>query len=101
MNFLQEFKEETSRDEHIGYCVDNESVKVEMSRKNPRVQYSDVQFQFKVPFIMYADFESILELIQGPGNDLRISSTRGVIIMFHLDSVFAVSLRITERLKIL
>ena len=78
MNCLQGFKEETSRDEHIGYCIDNESVKVEMPYKNPRVQYSDGQFQFKVPFIMYADFESILEPIQGPGNDPKISSTRGV-----------------------
>ena len=49
-----------------------------MPHKNPRVQYSGGQFQFKVPFIMYADFELILEPIQGPGNDLRISSTRGV-----------------------
>ena len=38
----------------------------------------DGQFQFKVPFIMYADFELILEPIQGPGNDPRISSMRGV-----------------------
>ena len=36
------------------------------------------QYQFKVPFIMYTDFESILEPIQGPGNYLRISSTGGV-----------------------
>ena len=78
MNCLQGFKEESSRNEHIDYCIDNESVKVEMSHKNPRVQYSDGQFQFKVPFIMYADFESILEPIQGPGNNLMISSTRGV-----------------------
>ena len=78
MNCLQGFKEESSRDKHVGYCIDNESVKVEMPFNNPIVQYSDGQFQFKVPFIMYADFESILELIQGPGNDLRISSTRGV-----------------------
>ena len=78
MNCLQGFKEESSRDEHIGYCIDNESVKVEMPYKNPRVQYSDGQFQFKVPFIMYADFESILEPIQGPGNDPRISSTRAI-----------------------
>ena len=27
---------------------------------------------------MYADFESILEPIQGPGNDRRISSMRGI-----------------------
>ena len=78
MDCLRGFKEETSRDEHIDYCIDKESVKIEMSHNNPRVQYSDGQFQFKVPFIMYMDFESILEPIQGPGNDLRISSTRGV-----------------------
>ena len=78
MNCLQGFKEESSRDEHIGYCIDNESVKVEMPYKNPMVQYSDGQFQFKVPFIMYADFESILEPIQGPRNDPRISSMRGI-----------------------
>ena len=77
-NCLQGFKEESSRDEHIGYCIDSESVKTEMPHKNPIVQYSDGQFQFKVLFIMYADFESILEPIQGPGNDPRISSTRGI-----------------------
>ena len=78
MNCSQGFKEESSRDEHIGYCIDNESVKVEMPHKNPTVQYSDGQFQFKVPFIMYADFKSILEPIQGLGNDPRISSIRGI-----------------------
>ena len=78
MNCLQGFKEESSRDEHLDYCINNESVKVEMPHKNPIVQYSDGQFQFKVPFIMYADFESILEPIQGPGNNLLISSMRGI-----------------------
>ena len=78
MNCLQGFKEETSRDEHIGHCIDNESVKVEMPNKNPIVQYSDGQFQFKVQFIMYADYESILEPIQGSGNNPTISSVRGI-----------------------
>ena len=78
MNCLQGFNEESSRDEHLDYCINNESVKVEMSHKNPIVQYSDGQFQFKVPFIMYADFESILEPIQGPENNLKISSMRGI-----------------------
>ena len=49
-----------------------------MPHKRPIVEYSDVQFHLKVPFIMYADFESILEPIQGPVNDLTTSSTRGV-----------------------
>ena len=60
------------------YCINNESVKVIIPHKAPIVQYSDGQFQFKVPFIMYADFKSILEPIQGMGNDPMISSSRGV-----------------------
>ena len=78
MNCLQGFKEESSRDEHVGYCKNNESVRIEMPHKNPIMEYSDGQFQFKVPFRIYADFESILEPIQGPGNNPSISSTRGV-----------------------
>ena len=78
MNCLQGFKEESSRNEHIDYCIDNRSVKVEMPCKNTIVQYSDGQFQIKVPFIMYEDFESILELLQGLGNDPMISSTRAI-----------------------
>ena len=78
MNYLQGFNKESSRDEHLDYCINNESVKVEMPHRNPIVKYSDGQFQFKVPFIMYADFESILKPIQGPENNRMISSMRGI-----------------------
>ena len=43
MNCLQGFKEEKSRNEHIGYCKDNESVRIEMPHKRPIVEYSDVR----------------------------------------------------------
>ena len=49
-----------------------------MPNKKPIVKYSDGQYQFKVPFMMYADFESILEPIQGVSNDPNMSSTREV-----------------------
>ena len=49
-----------------------------MPNSKPIVQYSDGQYQFKVSFMMYADFESILEPIQGVSNDPNLSSTRGV-----------------------
>ena len=78
MNCLQGFWEESSRSEHIGYCKDNESVRIEMPHKRPIVEYSDGQLQFKVPFIMYPDFESILEPIHGLENNPRISTTRGI-----------------------
>ena len=51
----------SSRDEHQVYCEDNEAIRVEMPRKGSTVEFYDGQNQFKVPFIMYADFESIFE----------------------------------------
>ena len=68
MNCLQCFMQESSRDQHQVYCEDNESVRVEMPKQGSTIEFKDGQNQFKVPFIMYADFESILELMgpQGP-----------------------------------
>ena len=78
INCLQGFSEKKSRDEHLVYCRNNEAVRIEMPNSKPIVQYSDGQYQFKVPFMMYVDFESILEPIQGVSNDPNVSSTRGV-----------------------
>ena len=50
------------------YCLDNETVKVEMPHKKPIVEFCNGQYQFNVPFIMYANFESLLESIgRSPG----------------------------------
>ena len=88
MNCLQGFIEEFSRNEHVGYCKNNKSVRIEMPHKRPIVEYSDGQFRFKVPFIMYTDFESILEPIQGPGNNPRILTSRRVTV--HIPSGWCV-----------
>ena len=77
-NCLQGFSEEHSKDEHCAYCRSNKSVRIEMPTKHPIVEYSNGHHQFKVPFVMYADFESILEPIQGAINNSNVSSTRGV-----------------------
>ena len=61
LNCLQGFMQESSRDKHQVYCENNESVRVEMPKQGSTVEFKDGQNQFKVPFIMYADFESILE----------------------------------------
>ena len=61
MNCLQGFMQESSRDQHQVYCKHNKSVRVEMPKKGSTVEFKDGQNQFRVPFIMYADFESILE----------------------------------------
>ena len=77
-NCLQRFSDLKPRDEHYAYCRSNQAVRIEMPTKHPIVEYSNGQHQFKVPFIMYADFESIFEPIQGAVNNPNYSSTRGV-----------------------
>ena len=78
INCLQGFREKKCRDEHLVYYRNNEGVKIEMPNRKPIVKYSDGQYQFKVPFMMWADFELILEPIQGASNNPNVSSTRGV-----------------------
>ena len=63
-NCLQGFTQESSRDEHYGYCIDNETITVEMPKVNLTIEFYDRQNQFRVPFMMYADFEAILEPIR-------------------------------------
>ena len=58
-----------------GYCKTKEPVRVEMPIKNPLVKYTDGQYQFKVPFVIYADFESILVPISRAANNPEMSST--------------------------
>ena len=77
-NCLQGFTEKFSRDEHVRYCKNNEVVHIAMPHRKPIVEYSNGQYQYKASFIMYADFESILEPISGPANNPRISSAHGV-----------------------
>ena len=61
MNCLQGFTQELSRGQHQVYCEHNESVRVEMPKQGSSIEFKDGQSQFRVPYIMYADFESILE----------------------------------------
>ena len=55
--------QESSRDQHQVYCEDNETVRVEMPKQGSTIEFKDGQNQFRVLFIMYTDFESILELM--------------------------------------
>ena len=89
-NCLQGFNEASSRDKHYLYCRSNEDVRIEMPNKKPIVKYSDGQCQFKIPFMMYADFESILKKVEGASDNPNVSSTREVNI--HLDGAFIPSL---------
>ena len=78
MNCSQGFTLESSRDEHYAYCINNEIVRVEMLKKGSVIEFYDGQTQFKVPFMMYADFEVILEPMQGSIPDPEGSYTKDI-----------------------
>ena len=77
-NCLNGFESEILRDKHYEYCRSKDSVTVEMPTKHPIVKYADGQYQFKVPFVIYADFESILVPVSGAPNNPEMSSTREI-----------------------
>ena len=62
MNCLNGFRTESARDKHYEYCSSNGHVKVKMpTEKEKWLKFHDGQYQFKVLFMLYADFESILK----------------------------------------
>ena len=61
LNCLQGFHSEESRGNHFEYCKENETVRIEMRKRGSFVKFHDAKNQFKVLFVMYADFEAILK----------------------------------------
>ena len=90
-NCLQSFTLESSRDKHQVYCEDNETIRVEMPRKGTTAEFYDGKNQFRVPFIMYTDFEVILEPIQGLRPDPEESYTTKLTSTFPLGTAFTAS----------
>ena len=51
---------------------------LEMPKNGSTIEFYNGQNQFKVPFMMYTDFEAILNPIQGPSSDLSEPYTKEV-----------------------
>ena len=60
-----------------------------MPKEGSLVKFHDGQYQFKVPFIMYADFEAILRPTAGPSLSAESSYTK--VISQHIPSSFCVN----------
>ena len=66
MNCLNSFRTASARDKHYEYCSSNDHVKVSMPTKEEKwLKFHDGQYQFILPFILYADFESIVKPVDG------------------------------------
>ena len=62
LNCLNGLQTASAKDKHYEYCSSNGHVKVTMpTEKEKWLKFHDGQCQLKVPFMLYADFESILK----------------------------------------
>ena len=62
MNCLNGFRTVSARDKNYEYCSSNGHVKVNMPAEEEKcLKFYDGQYQFMLPFILYADFESIVK----------------------------------------
>ena len=65
LNCFNTFSLEKSFKEHAEVCLTNDSVKIEMPKKGSYIEFDKHAKKLKVPFVIYADFESYTEKVMG------------------------------------
>ena len=84
MNCLNGFRAESARSKHYEYCSSSGRVKVKMpTEKEKWLKFHNGQYQFKVPLVLYADFETILkpvdEWYRDKMNTMKTEKRKGTI----------------------
>ena len=63
MKCLNPFHSQEALSKHIQYCYSNEAVKVDMPEEKTTISFKNIQKSMRMPFIVYADFESFIKPI--------------------------------------
>ncbi len=58
---LNFFNSQERLDKHSNYCGDHKSTVINMPKEGSKITFKDEKKTIKHPFVIYADFESILE----------------------------------------
>ena len=61
LNCFNSFKSPDSLDKHKEYCYNNECVKISMPPPNTFLRFKNFRYSGKAPFVIYADFESLIK----------------------------------------
>ena len=78
INCFNKFSLEKSFKEHMEVCLSNDSVKIEMPKKGSTIEFKNYVKKLKVPFVIYADFESYTERVsKEQGKKHKTSSVEG------------------------
>ena len=62
-NCLQGYDQEEKLQNHQRYCYDNAPLRIELPKEGATVQFKNYKNSMRVPYIVYADFESITKPI--------------------------------------
>ena len=76
MRCLNPFHSQESLDKHLEYCSAHEAVKTEMPGEGTILSFKNYNRSMRVPFIVYADFESFIKPIDTCGPNPENSYTK-------------------------
>ena len=76
MRCLNPFHSQESLDKHLEYCSTHEAVKLEMPGEGTILSFENYNRSMRVPFIVYADFESFIKPIDTCGPNPENSYTK-------------------------
>ena len=75
LNCLQSFRTENKLKEHGNVCKNHDYCYIEMPKEGSILKYNHGEKSTKIPFIIYADIESLLDKIDTCHNNPEKSST--------------------------
>ena len=61
LNCFNSFNSKEALEKHTEYCYDNESVKITMPQQGTYLRFKNFLHSEKAPFVIYADFESLIK----------------------------------------
>ena len=76
LNCFNSFKSPDSLDKHKEYCYNNECVKISMPPPNTFLRFKNFRYSEKAPFVIYADFESLIKPMDNCDPDPNHSYTK-------------------------
>ncbi|XP_057299543.1 uncharacterized protein LOC130630167 [Hydractinia symbiolongicarpus] len=77
-NCMHGFRSQETRDNHMKVCMDHDFCEIVMPEEGTVLKHEDGQKLLRMPFVIYADTECILEPVQGCDGDPEKSHTRDV-----------------------
>ena len=76
LNCFNSFNSSDTLEKHRGYCYENESVKITMPPPGTYLRFKNFLHSEKAPFVVYADFESLIKPMENCDPDPNKSCTK-------------------------